>query len=148
MAARQLPKRPTRRFVLDASVACSWFFKDETNRYAESILDVLGEVTIVVPPLWHYEIANTLLVGERRGRSTSSQAAEFYGLLNRFSIETDRISVHNAWDRTTMIGREYSLSSYDASYLEIATREQLSLASLDQRLNAAAVKEKVTLFLP
>lgn len=148
MAVVHSANQPTRRFVLDASVACSWFFKDETNRYAESILDALGHVTIVVPPLWHFEIANTILVGERRGRSTSNQAAEFFGLLNEFSIETDRISVHNAWDRTVMIGREHSLSSYDASYLELASREELPLASLDQRLNEAAAKEKVTLFLP
>ena len=63
------------RFVLDASVAVAWV---EARRYdhlcgRRSI--ACGErVARVVPPLWQLEVANGLLMNERRRTLTSAEA--------------------------------------------------------------------------
>jgi len=53
-------------FVVDNSVVMSWCFKDETNRYADSILDRLTKATAVVPSIWPLEVVNILLVAEQQ----------------------------------------------------------------------------------
>jgi hypothetical protein len=49
-------------FVIDTSVVMSWCFKDETNRYADGILDFLEEATALAPSIWPLEVGNVLLV--------------------------------------------------------------------------------------
>ncbi len=44
------------------------------------------------------------------------------------------------------LARTYRLTAYDASYLALAIREGCALASLDRRLNEAAVAEGVPPF--
>ena len=53
--------------VIDASVTIAWIAADESNAYADAALDACGSDPAIVPPLWYWEIANTLLVFERKG---------------------------------------------------------------------------------
>ncbi len=55
------------RFVLDGSVTLAWLFVDEQNPYADAIIAKLPNLEMLVPRLWHLEVANVLLVRERRG---------------------------------------------------------------------------------
>ncbi len=64
------------QFVLDCSVAISWCFADETNAEAEAILAGLATDRAVVPSIWFLEIANVLLVAERRQRITESDTLD------------------------------------------------------------------------
>lgn len=57
-------------FVLDASVTMSWCFEDEGVPYSNAVLDSLGKVSAVTPPIWMLEIGNVLITAERRGRLT------------------------------------------------------------------------------
>ena len=63
---------PKAGLVIDSSVAIAWCFPDEQDDYSQSVLDALVSVPAFVPDLWHLEVANTLLVGERRKRSTQA----------------------------------------------------------------------------
>jgi hypothetical protein len=67
-------------FVLDGSVTMVWGFEDEADEYAESILDKMPEFQAHVPSLWPLEVANVLLVGERRRRISSADAARFIAM--------------------------------------------------------------------
>ena len=58
----------TEQFVVDNSVVMSWCFKDETNNYADTVLDRLTEEAAVVPSIWPLEVVNVLLVAERQKR--------------------------------------------------------------------------------
>lgn len=123
-------------FVLDASVAISWCFEDEATPATEALLDRLGEAEAVVPALWFYEVANVLVVAERRGRLTEAQAERFIGLLGRLPI---RVEPGEApMSSLLAIGRRHGLSAYDAAYLALAEHPGLPLASLDSPLRAAA----------
>lgn len=123
-------------FVVDASVTLAWCFEDEATPETEAILDLLAEETAVVPALWELEVANVLLLGERRGRLTEAQSARFMALLQQLPILVDAANA----DMTNVLGtgRRHMLTAYDAAYLVLAQREGLPLATLDARLREAA----------
>ena len=59
--------------VLDASLTLSWLFDEEQVGETEVVLDLVRETGALVPPLWHVEVANALLVAVRRGRMRLAQ---------------------------------------------------------------------------
>lgn len=63
-------------FVLDASVSLSWCLEDEHAEYSGRVLRLLTDATAVVPGFWASEVANGLLVAERRGRTTPPMVSE------------------------------------------------------------------------
>lgn len=134
------------RFVLDCSVALSWCLEDESSSYAEQILDALREAEAVVPSIWALEVTNVFLVAERRSRITLAQTAKALKLLKSLPICIDNHPPFGVMESTLSIARIESLSAYDASYLELATREELALATLDKRLAQAARDYGIALY--
>jgi hypothetical protein len=67
---------PAEGLILDSSISVAWCFTDEQDDYSQSILDALETTIAVVPYLWHLEVANVLLVGERRKRSTQADTVQ------------------------------------------------------------------------
>lgn len=133
-------------FVLDGSVTMAWYFADEVNDYANAVRESLDERQAVVPSLWPLEVANTILVGEKRKRSTAAQAATWVGLLLSLPIAVDEQTASQAFAATLNLGRAQNLSAYDAAYLELAMRRGLPLATLDDRLKAAALSVGVAIY--
>src|SRR5690348_16835399 len=136
----------TDAFVLDGSVTLAWGFEDEDDEYAGAILDRMPELQAHVPALWHLEVANALVVGERRRRTTPADVAQFLAILGAFPITIDDETITRAWSDTLHLARAHNLSTYDVAYLELAIRRGLPLASLDDRLKAAATAVGVPLF--
>lgn len=124
--------------VLDASVTLAWFFKDEADPYADAVAARFPGVQAVVPAIWPLEVANAVLMGERRNRSTEAQAARWLGYLNSLPIVVDDEAPDRAWSDLLRLARAQGLSVYDAAYLELALRRALPLATLDDKLKAAA----------
>src|SRR4051794_28372588 len=137
----------TEEFVLDGSVTLVWGFEDESDAYAEAVLNSMPTLRADVPSLWSLEVANVLLVGERRGRLTTADATKFLSLLGTFPIVVDGETTARAWSDTLNLARANGLSAYDAAYLELAMRRGLPLATLDAPLKAAATKVGVPLFV-
>ena len=136
------------RFVLDCSVAMAWCFEDESDGYADAVLDRLDNGTAVVPSHWPLEVANVLLDAERRGRLKEADSTRFLELLGALPIEVDSETPARAFGAILSLGREHGLSSYDAAYLELAMRESVPVASLDQPLRLAAEGSGVSLLRP
>lgn len=148
MATKKPSKKKADGFVLDCSVAMAWYFKDEADAYAKAVRKALGRLGAVVPALWPLEVANILLVGERRHRSTEAEATQWLGYLRRLPIRVDEELPVRAWSDILAVARSHALSAYDAAYLELALREGLPLASLDERLKSAAKTAGVREFKP
>jgi predicted nucleic acid-binding protein len=136
------------RFILDNSLTLSWYFEDERGPYSVATLRALDNGEAVVPPLWPYEVANGLLMGERRGRITSTDTARILGLLAALPIRIDLTSHERARGEIMALARQEGLTGYDAAYLELAMREGLPIATLDRQLREAAVRVGVALFEP
>ena len=81
-------------FILDASVTMAWCFEDEKTPYSEGVLDTLGKTQAVVPTLWQLEVANVLLVGERRQRLTQAQTTRPSGWFGSATSHTRRTATH------------------------------------------------------
>src|SRR5947209_90177 len=111
----------TPAFVLDNSVTMVWGFDDEADAYADAILGRMPGLQAHVPSLWPLEVANALLVGERR-RITPADAARFLAILSAFPIAVDGETAAHAWADTMHLARAHTLSAYDAAYLELAIR--------------------------
>ncbi|MBN2034638.1 MAG: type II toxin-antitoxin system VapC family toxin [Deltaproteobacteria bacterium] len=135
------------RFILDCSISASWCLKDESNNEANKILDRLGEDEALVPSLWPIEMANVLVVAERRRRISTADAARAVEILLSLPIHADKGNLENL-GAIRLMAREHKLSAYDACYLELAQRTGLPIATLDHALQAAAGKCGVTLFSP
>ena len=124
--------------VIDASVAVTWVYDDESDARADAALREVIESVGLVPQHWHLEVRNALLIGERRGRITPDEVRERLSGLDELSLRTD---TEPDLREALALARSHNLSFYDAIYLELAQRRQAALATLDSRLSRAALAE-------
>jgi predicted nucleic acid-binding protein len=136
------------RFVLDGSVTLAWLFHDDKNPYADAIVGKLPHLVMLAPRLWHLEVANVLLVGERRGRRTQADTTAWLSFLSGLPIVVDVATEARAWSDTIALARQHGLSAYDAAYLELSLREGIPLATVDVKLEAAATAVGVARYQP
>ena len=127
----------TNGIVIDASVALAWCFPDEASDYADGVLVALEGRTAMVPTIWPVEIANALLVGERRKRIRQPEVRRFVELLKGLSILEDGQPFADTVSNILPLAREHDLSAYDAAYLDVAVRHGAPLATLDKALQKA-----------
>jgi len=124
--------------VLDTSTTLSWFFEDERDSGSAALLSRVAVTGAVTPSLWKLEVANALAVAVRRGRCTLDFADETLARLARMRITIDGETAIHAWAATRALSAAHGLTIYDATFLELAQRRSLPLATCDRRLAAAA----------
>jgi predicted nucleic acid-binding protein len=124
----------------------SWCFDDEANIYADDVLSSLITAEAIVPALWPIEVANVLVVAERRKRLTEAQIMRAVALLQALPIRVDEATAQQALGATLTLAREHSLSGYDAAYLELAMRGGLPLATVDKKLTQVMLHCGVPLY--
>ena len=126
------------RFVIDNSIVMTWCFIDEASQYADAVLEKLTEAEALVPTIWPLEVVNVLLVAERRKRLREIDSVRFLSLLSQLPIHVEQAWPERSMNELLALGRGHPLSSYDASYLDLAMRHGLPIATLDQKLTGAA----------
>jgi predicted nucleic acid-binding protein len=128
----------TRGFVLDASVAVAWCFEDETTKLTEGVLQMLSDgAEALVPSLWPFEVANALLIAERRKRIVLAKVAALLQRIAGLPISVVAIDPRHAFEQILPVARQQGLSGYDAAYLELALHQGIPLATLDEELRRA-----------
>lgn len=132
-------------FIIDNSVVMSWCFEDEVRAYSDKMLDRLGEYGALVPGIWPLEVANVLLVAQRKKRLNKSDATRFITLLRSLPINVVQETPGRILGEVLALARDTGLSAYDASYLDLAMREGLPLATLDKAMQKAAKLSQVPL---
>jgi predicted nucleic acid-binding protein len=132
-------------FVLAASVTLSWAFEGEATGLTRSILKSLETVQAVVPALWSFEIVSGLYAAEGRGRIDSSAQNVFLERLRVLPIAIEHRPASWLGLQILPIARRFRISAHDAAYLELAIREGLPLATLDEELARAASEAGVVL---
>lgn len=130
-------------FVVDNSVVMAWCFQDETSQYADKILDRLEFAVAFVPSIWPLEVCNVLLVAERKNRIGEADSTRFITLLTELPIVVEQEPAERMIKEIFALARIHKLSSYDASYLDLAMRKGLPIATTDKNLLAAARQSKV-----
>ena len=119
------------RFVLDCSVSAAWCLQEAGSETAEKFLALMSG-------------ADVLVVAQRRGRISPADAVRAENLLRVLPIRIDPVR-HDDLPRLRAVAVEHGLTAYDAGYLELAMRNRLPLATLDDGLRRAANKAGVAL---
>lgn len=133
-------------FVVDNSVVMSWCLRDDAGPYADEVLGRLEDCAALVPSVWPLEVANTLLTAERRKLISESDAVRFISLLTKLPITVESEPQRNRIVELYSLGRKHGLSSYDVSYLSLAMKTGLPLATLDEKMRRSARRAGVALF--
>jgi predicted nucleic acid-binding protein len=97
---------------------------------------------------WGLEVANVIARSEAKDLVTAAQSGSFITLLEGIPIDVDAETFTHVLSDTLQLSRRYRLSSYDASYLELALRSSAPIATLDDDLRRAAAKAGVKIFKP
>lgn len=146
-AARAMPAPPAalpavspvmQAIVVDASALASGLLPHEDGAAFRALLG--RQPDLIAPWLLQAEIANILLVQERRGRVSADQGRRALALVAdlgiAFSADADLPAV-------TVLARRHGLTVYDALYLDLALQRGAGLATLDAALIRAARAEGV-----
>ena len=129
--------------VVDCSVTMAWHLGEAQPVSVVALLDQVFEHGGIVPNLWHLEVANGLREAVKQRRVDAEEMDRILADVGLMPIEVDTLTARQAWTRTWKLAGKHSLTSYDASYLELALRFDLPLATLDGKLAVAAAKEGV-----
>ena len=134
------------RFVLDNTVTMAWCFTEEATEFTKTLLSRLSNLTdtAIVPALWLYEVVNVTGLAVRKGRITEEKAHAFLESLADPPIEIEHPTRRQMFVSVRALASQHKLTAYDASYLELATRHKLPIASLDNALSRAAREAGVT----
>jgi len=138
------------RFVLDNSVVMRWLLHDDSDErltYAEKVSALLTQESseALVSGIWALEAANVLVKAQAKLLVTEARYAAFAALLQGMAITTDPHTTAHALSDTLQLARRFKLSACDASYLELAMREDVPLATLDGDLRSAMLQTGVAL---
>jgi predicted nucleic acid-binding protein len=125
--------------VVDASETLAWLIRSQTVASAEEVLtEVRHGAAAVVPWRWFQETANGLLVAVRRRLIDEAEYRRSLTWLVEFEVQADDTPGQTAFRRTSHLAEAHGLTVYDATYLELALRRGIRLASRDAALRSAA----------
>jgi predicted nucleic acid-binding protein len=126
--------------VIDSSIALAWSFEDEASRETDKLFERVRDDGAVVPGLWYLELSNVLLQAEQRGRISTGDVATRLDLVAELPIFVDEETTVRAWHEILTLARAERLTTYDATYLELAARRGLALLTRDDDLAQAATR--------
>jgi predicted nucleic acid-binding protein len=133
-------------FVIDNSIVCGWLIESQTSDYGEAIAQRLLDDRAHAPALWELELTNVLRTACLRQKLNAQQAQAKLAQVLSLPIEVDRQAVAAA--EVLGLALRFGLTTYDATYLELALRLQVPLATTDDALMAAALASGVGLAEP
>jgi predicted nucleic acid-binding protein len=136
------------QFVIDNSVVMSWCFEDEVNPYADTVLESLRDGEAFVPGIWPLELGNVLLVAERKKRIGEASAVRFLELVIGLPLTVEQEAPQRTLAEIVSLARKLKLSTYDASYLDLAMRLGLPMSTLDVSIRKAAKRLGIPAYEP
>ena len=142
-----MEERRPRMMVVDCSVLIAGLLPDEVEVQAQAILEDLqhGVSVVIVPSLFYQEVSNVLLMAYRRERISREILSQYLDVIAMLPLRVDTAAATQSSTMKTVceLAEKHGLTTYDASYLELAIRLDLPLATLDSDLYNAAAKVDV-----
>jgi predicted nucleic acid-binding protein len=123
----------TELVVIDASAAAAWVLPDERSALAEELLGLVmsGELDLLVPSIWSYEMSNLLVTATARNRITAPEAHRATAALQAIPVRIAPIE-RESGDGIVSIALDLGLSAYDAAYVLLAQSRGLPLVTADR----------------
>ena len=130
--------------VLDASFVLRYVLNTGAPRPRAAGLEALADCELIVPPLWNAEVANALVMAERRGAAPPERIGDALAAILALAPTVDATPIDVP--RNLECARAYGLSAYDSLYLELALRRRAALATFDAEMIAVAPRAGVRLY--
>lgn len=108
--------------VVYASAVLAWCFEDEAGPEADELIERVATEGALAPAHWPLELANALVMAERRSRLSQADSAAFLARIALPPISIEPMNVARAFADVVALARTERLTSYDAAYLELAMR--------------------------
>ena len=129
-------------FALELSVVVAWESADTQDPVTDGALDRLATDPGVVPAFWWFDVRHALLCSERRQHRCAADTVAFLRRLGRLPVVVDRDPDEAAlFD----LARCHRLAIHNATYLELALRLDVPLATTNRALIRAASQVGVAL---
>jgi len=123
-------------FVVDNSVVVAWLYRAQATDYTERLLESSGTSTLHTSFIWPAEFANAASVMVKRGILTDDLGSAMIGVADTLRLVVDRAPADLR--EIYQVSRRHGLSAYDATYLELAMRLNVPLATRDTALKQAS----------
>jgi len=127
--------------VIDASATLAWAFDE--NDLQTVFHPLLLESTLTAPALWTLELANVLVVKQRRKLFTNEDLQVLLVSLNGLGVACEPTNA--TMPELVGLAQQHTLSSYDAAYLDLAIETARPLLTTDRALARAAKASNVKL---
>jgi len=131
-----------KQIVIDASAALKWRLRDEeATAQADALLDdfLAGDVELITPTLFDYEITNALKVAAVRGRISESDAAD--AITDFQELEIKRRDFAEVQTLAFQLACQFQRSAYDSAYVALAQANGIWFYTGDRRLFNALGKQ-------
>lgn len=115
--------------VVDASAVAAVLFDEPES---EPVVASVGG-TLAAPSLLLYEIASVCTTKLTRRPADAKAILSRYRLLQDLDIEL----AEPDWEKLPVLAQKWTISAYDAAYLQLALLRDAPLVTLDARLAAA-----------
>ena len=137
--------------VVDSSFIMSSILSDEQRLELEKIYNMITDNSykVFAPSIFYLECENVLISSIKRNRIPKTAYENYMRLIGLLPINIDYFSASK--ESTYIIGKiatEYDLTSYDASYLELALRINGQIGTLDKKLANSCGRANIELLLP
>ena len=120
--------------MVDASVAVQWFAREPGSEASATLVE--GKQPLVAPDIMPLEVANALWKKVRHG---DVPAGDLQPAVTRIlASDITLVPTLALLERAVRLGVEISHPVYDCVYLVLAEERGAPLASIDERLRAAA----------
>jgi predicted nucleic acid-binding protein len=123
--------RPKVRAVVDINVVAYYVlgtreFDEEVRAFWHGVEDTMA------PALWEAELANVIWMSVRGSVLRKEDAPSKLRLAGRLGVHS--VSVRRLWQGALQRALQSGVAAYDTIFVELAHREQLSLATFDNKL--------------
>jgi predicted nucleic acid-binding protein len=127
--------------VVDCSYFLSFIMPDEKNNGID-----LAAYSVFVPSIFFLECMNVLKTALKKQRITQVQYEECMWAFKDLPFNVDHFSsTQESLQTISRLSLEHNLTSYDASYVELASRLSASLGTNDKKIIEVCLHKKITL---
>lgn len=131
--------------VVDASLIIGAVCPDEISPRALQRTGIAFERGAIAPALFAYEIENVLVIKERRGSLSRPDRERTSDDIAALPIAIQQLDPERVRRQVAALAARTGLTVYDAAYLDLAIETGAAIATLDQKLVAAAREAGVPL---
>ncbi len=123
------------RCLIDASTTLAWLFNE--NGRGPALQQQFQSLDLVAPWLWRIEIVHVVLKRERQKKLTQAEGIQYLQAIESLNVEI----IEEPNDRTMVelaqTARTHQLTSYDATYFDLAVRLGIPMITDDGNLQSA-----------